>query len=236
MHHKINPPMGNFGEIENRGLEFSLNTRPVVGRFTWENDLQLTFNRNRLLDLTTTMTSIEGYGQWTDVVSRSTVGQPLYSFYGYQVEGIYLDKEDILASPRQEAFPADFNFTRYTIWPGDIKFADLSGPNGEPDGVINELDRTYLGSPLPKFTFGFNNIFSYRNIELTVYMSGSYGNKIMNYVGRSLMEMSSSWSNQLQTAVDRAKLEPIDPDKTSPFVNAYGTTSMHGIMILTMSV
>src|SRR5690606_32982074 len=49
-------------------------------------------------------------------------------------------------------------------------------------------------------------------------------NKIMNYVGRSLMEMSSSWSNQLQTAVDRAKLEPIDPDKTYPFVNAYGTT------------
>ncbi len=221
---RLNPPMGNFGEIENRGLEFSLNTRPVAGRFTWENDLQLTFNRNRLLDLTTTMTSIEGYGQWTDVVSRSTVGQPLYSFYGYQVEGIYQDKEDILTSPRQEAFPGDGNFTRYTIWPGDIKFADLSGPNGEPDGVINELDRTYLGSPLPKFTFGFNNIFTYKNVELTVYMSGSYGNKIMNYVGRSLIEMSSSWTNQLQTAVDRAKLEPVDPDKAYPFVNSYGTT------------
>ncbi len=221
---RLNPPMGNFGAIENRGLEFSLNTRPVVGKFTWENDLQLTFNRNKLLDLTTTMTSLGGYGQWTDLVSLTVVGEPLYNFYGYKVAGIYQDKDDILTSPPQEAFPDDGNFTRYTVWPGDLKFADLSGPDGEPDGVINELDRTSLGSPLPKFTFGFNNIFTYRNFELTVYLNGSYGNKILNYVGRSLIQMSSAWTNQLQVAVDRTKLEPIDPNKVYPFVNAYGAT------------
>lgn len=220
---RLNPPMGNFGKIENRGLEFSLNTRPIVGKFTWENDLQLTFNKNKLLDLTTTMTSIEGYGQWTDVVSRTTVGEPLYSFYGYKVAGIYQDKNDILNSPKQEAYPADGNFTRYTVWPGDIKFADLSGPDGVPDGVINELDRTYIGSPLPKFTFGFNNIFTYKNIELTVYMNGSYGNKILNYVGRSLIDMSSAWTNQLQEAVNRTKLEPIDANKAYPFQNSFGS-------------
>ena len=100
----------------------------------------------------------------------------------------------------------------------------LSGPDGSPDGVIDEFDRTNIGSPLPKFTFGFNNIFRYKAFELTVYLNGSVGNKLMNYVGRSLSDMNSMWTNQLQTAVDRAKLEPIDPNKTYPFVNSSGIT------------
>ncbi len=222
---RLNPPMGNFGKIENRGLEFSLNTRPVVGKFTWENDLQVTFNKNKLLGLTGTPAAhIEGYGQWTDLVSLTEIGQPLYTFYGYQVVGIFQDKDDILNSPHQKAFPADGNFKRSTVWPGDLKFADLSGPDGEPDGVIDEFDRTAIGSPLPKFTFGFNNTFTYAGFELSVYLNGSYGNKLMNYVGRTLTEMTSGWSNQLSTAVDRAKVEPIDPNKTYPFVNTAGTT------------
>lgn len=222
---RLNPPMGNFGKIENRGLEFSLNTRPVVGKFTWENDLQITFNKNKLLGLTGTPAAhIEGYGQWTDLVSLTEIGQSLYTFYGYQVVGIFQDKDDILNSPHQKAFPADGNFKRSTVWPGDLKFADISGPEGKPDDVIDEYDRTAIGSPLPKFTFGFNNTFAYQGFELSVYLNGSYGNKLMNYVGRTLTEMTSGWSNQLSTAVDRAKVEPIDPNKAYPFVNTAGTT------------
>ncbi|MBE0666548.1 MAG: SusC/RagA family protein, partial [Bacteroidales bacterium] len=222
---RLNPPMGNFGEIENRGIEISLNTRPVVGKFTWENDLQFTLNRNKLLGLTGTPAAhIEGYGQWTDLVSLTELGDPLYNFYGYKVAGIYQNKEDILNSPKPKAFPADENFKRSTLWPGDLKFQDLSGPEGVPDGLIDEFDRTSLGSPLPKFTFGFNNIFSYRNVELAVYLSGSLGNKLMNYVGRTLTNMNTMWSNQLATAVDRAQLAPIDPNKVYPFVNSSGVT------------
>jgi len=222
---RLNPPMGNFGKIENKGLEISLNTKPAIGTFSWDNDLQVTFNKNKLLGLAGTPAAhIEGYGQWTDLVSLTEIGDPLYSFYGYKVVGIYKDKEDILNSPRTKAYPADGNFKRNTVWPGDLKFADLSGPNGVPDSVIDEYDRTNLGSPFPKFTFGFNNTFRYKGLELTVYINGSYGNKLMNYMGRSLSQMSDMWTNQLQTSVNRAKLEPIDPDKTYPFVNEYGIT------------
>jgi len=222
---RLNPPMGNFGEIENKGVEISLNTRPLIGTVTWNSDLQFTLNKNKLLGLDGTPAAhIEGYGQWTDLVSLTEIGQPLYTFYGYEVAGVYQDKEDILSSPVQKAFPDDGNFSRGTVWPGDLKFADLSGPDGVPDGVIDEYDRTNIGSPLPKFTFGFNNVVRYKDFELIVFINGSYGNKIFNYVGRSLSQMNTMWSNQLTSATDRAMLEPIDPDKVYPFVNAYGTT------------
>ncbi len=223
---RLNPPMGNFGEIENKGVELTLNTHPVEGVIKWDSELSLTFNKNKLLGLNDTPAAhIEGYGQWTDLVSLTEIGDPLYNFYGYKVAGIYRDKEDILNSPKPKAYPDDENFKRdNTVWPGDLKFADLSGPNGAPDGIIDEYDRTDIGSPLPKFTFGFNNTLRYKSFELNLFMNGSVGNKIMNYVGRSLSGMESMWSNQLQTAVDRAKLEPINENKVYPIVNEFGTT------------
>ena len=223
---RLNPPMGNFGEIENKGIEFTLNSRPFEGEFSWQSELSVTHNKNKLLGLDGTPAAhIEGYGQWTDLVSLTEIGESLYNFYGYKVAGVYQDKEDIMNSPKTKAYPSDGNFNRgNTVWVGDLKFEDLSGPDGTPDGVIDEYDRTNIGSPLPKVTFGFSNTFSYKNFELNVFVNGALGNKIMNYVGRSLISMESMWNNQLQDAVDRAKLGAIDAGETYPYVNSYGTT------------
>lgn len=217
---RLNPPMGNFGKIQNRGLEITLNTRPLVGQFRWESGLTFTMNKNKLLGLTDTPSAhIEGYGQWTDVVSLTEIGESLYNFYGYVVDGIYTSKDDILNSPRPEKFPktdanGDLIWDRgTTTWVGDLKFKDISGPNGKPDGMIDSYDRTNIGSPLPKFTFGFNNTFRYKDFELNVYVYGSYGNKVLNYIGRSLSGMNSLWNNQLASATDRTILGAIDPDK-----------------------
>ena len=116
---RLNPPMGNFGEIENRGIEISLNTRPLTGQLQWNSDFTFSLNKNKLLALTGSPTAhIEGYGQWSDVVSLSTIGASLYNFYGFVVDGIYTSKEDILNSPRTEAFPNDgVTFERdRTVW------------------------------------------------------------------------------------------------------------------------
>lgn len=217
---RLNPPMGNFGKIQNRGVEISLNTRPLVGAVKWESDLAITFNKNKLLGLSDTPSAhIEGYGQWTDVVSLTEIGQSLYNFYGYVVDGVYTSKQDILNSPRPEKFPktdsnGDLVWDRgSTTWVGDLKFKDISGPNGKPDGIIDSYDRTNIGSPLPKFTFGFNNTVRYKDFELNVYVYGSYGNKVLNYIGRSLSGMNSLWNNQLASVTDRTLLGAIDADK-----------------------
>jgi hypothetical protein len=221
----LQPPVGNFGEIENKGFEFSINAKPFSGDFIWEADLQITINRNQLLGLQgIENTAIEGYGLWSDVVSRSEIGQPLYNFYGYKVAGIYESKEDILNSPKPKEYPTDGNLQRgSTVWVGDLKYQDLSGPDGKPDGVIDEYDKTIIGSPMPDFTFGFNNRFKYKNFELNVFINGSYGNDLMNYIGRSLSGMDNMWDNQLATVIDRTKLAPIDANKVYPYTNEFGS-------------
>lgn len=217
---RLDPPYGNYGSIENAGVEISLNTHPLIGKFQWDSDFQISFNKNKLKALSGTANAqIVGYGQWNDVVSVSNVGESLYNFYGYVCDGVYQDYEDLQKSPKPEQYPSNGVFNRKnTVWVGDIKYKDISGPDGKPDGIINEYDKTNLGSPMPKFTFGWTNTFRYKDFDLSIFINGSYGNKVMNYLGMQLTHMNSAWENQLNSVTGRARLEPIDPDKVYPAV------------------
>ena len=123
---------------------------------------------------------------------------------------------DLETSPKTSKYPADGkSFDRNTTpWIGDLKFKDISGPEGKPDGVIDDYDKTNIGSPMPKFTFGWTNTFHYKNFDLNVFVNGTYGNKVYNYMKMKLTHMNSLWSNQLKDVTKRARLEPIDPSKT----------------------
>jgi len=217
----MKPPWGNFGEIQNKGLEVTLTTHNMEGEFKWSTDLSFTFNRNKLINIGTSDAKLYGYAQWFDLVSLTEAGQPIGNFYGYKVAGLYKDKEDILNSPKPAGYKLDANgnpvFNRdNTVFPGDLKFQDLSGPNGVPDGKIDEKDRTNLGSSLPKFSYGMTNTFTYKGVELTIFIMGQYGNKLFNYFGRNISDMKSQWDNQLQLVTGRAKLEVIDASITYP--------------------
>jgi hypothetical protein len=216
-------PYGNYGDIQNTGFEIALNTKPIdTKNFSWNSDVQFSINRNKLNSLSNS-TALLGIGQWTDVVSRSVVGESLYNFYGYEVEGIYKDFQDILNSPvntLQQNNPIITNAdgskswnedpSKYsrsnTTFVGDIKFKDVNG-----DGIIDENDKTNIGSPMPDFTFGWNNTFRYKNFDLNVFINGSVGNKVGNYMKMKLTHMNSAWSNQTTDIVDRARLAAIDP-------------------------
>ena len=210
-------PKGNFGTIENKGLEITLDTHPIDNKnFGWDSNFQVSFNKNKLVALDGSANAqLVGYGQWSDIVSVTEIGQSLYNFYGYVVEGVYESLEDIQNSPKAEKYPADGVFNRATtVWVGDIKFKDVNG-----DGVINEHDQTNIGSPLPKFTFGWTNSFRYKNVDLSVFLNGSYGNKVLNYnmMGQGyngLVHMNSTWTNQHVSIQDRARLVVVDAEKT----------------------
>ena len=210
-------PKGNFGTIENKGLEITLDTHPIDNKnFSWDSNFQISFNRNKLVALDGSANAqLVGYGQWSDIVSVTEIGQSLYNFYGYVVEGVYESLEDIENSPKAEKYPADGVFNRTTtVWVGDVKYKDING-----DNVINEHDQTNIGSPLPKFTFGWTNTFRYKNVDLTVFLNGTYGNKVLNYnmMGQGyngLVHMNSTWTNQHVSVQDRARLVAVDPEKT----------------------
>ncbi len=229
----LSAPYGNFGTINNKGLEIALNTRNIeTSDFTWSSDISISFNKNKLVSLKgTDASALEGYGQWNDVISRSLIGGSLYEFFGYKTDGVYTSKDDIKNHLWGENFSPQpdvkdsfggFNPTN-TVFVGDIKYVDVSGPAGVPDGKITVEDRTGIGSPLPKFTFGFNNTFTYKNFDLTIFLNGSVGNKIFNNLNRTLTNMGWN-SNQLQSATQFAKLIPIDANKLYPYINEFGQT------------
>lgn len=224
---KMQSPYGNFGSISNRGVEISLRTVNIQrSDFRWDTDFSFTLNRNKLKDVGGIDSPLEGKINYdVDLVCLSMPGQPLYNFYGYKTNGVYRDKSDIQNSPVWYEFADDNgnvlpeNLSRTDgVWPGDMKFVDTNG-----DGKIDINDRVFLGSPMPKFTFGLGNTFQYKGFELTVFLTGSYGNKIFNQLQRTLDNMTSLWDNQLATVNDRAMLGAVNPSLVYPYTNSTGT-------------
>ena len=164
----------NEGEMENRGLEFGINSRNFVGDFSWNTDFNISFNRNKLTKLN--LQKIYYYATTSEATNEQVVrleeGQPLGQFWGYISDGV---------NPQT----------------GDIMYRDTNG-----DGRITTSDKTYIGDPNPDFTFGMTNDFSYKNFSLSIFLQGSYGNDIYN-ASRIEMEAMYNWRNQSTAVLDR---------------------------------
>jgi TonB-dependent starch-binding outer membrane protein SusC len=150
----------NIGEVENKGLEIGLNTTNIDARdFKWNTSLNISFIKNKVVKISGSPFAA-GFASWVEA------GNPLGSFRGYKVAGIFQTQAEITASPVQ------LSGTR----PGDIKFVDIN-----KDGRINADDQTILGNAQPKFFGGITNTFAYKGVELSVFMNFSYGNKVWNH-------------------------------------------------------
>lgn len=168
-------PWGNVGSIQNKGFEFLLSTKNIQSsHFTWTSALTFSLNRNKILTLNTGSDALYGkINNASIITSKTGAGSSIGDFYGYIAQGVFKNAADLKNSALPSGSKIDYT---QGIWVGDTKYKDLN-----KDGVIDASDMTRLGSPLPKFTYGFNNTFNFFSFDLNLFFTGSYGNKILNY-------------------------------------------------------
>jgi TonB-dependent starch-binding outer membrane protein SusC len=215
-------PWVNIGSLENRGIELTLNTVNIdKGAFRWRSNFVFSKNQNKVVTLDTETSIINRtlqQGSDITVVTRTAVGQPIGQFYGYQVIGRFETATDFYYKNSAGkvvpvALPEGMQIGENSAWIGDYIFKDVNN-----DGVINEEDRDYIGNPEPKFVYGFGNTFTYKGIDLNIFLTGVYGNQVVNYQRRWL-ENPRENTNLLQKATEYAQLALIDENGPNDYRN-----------------
>ena len=182
----------NVGNIVNKGFDLDLKTINTTGALKWNTSLNVSINKNEMTNLNTSTDILLPGG----IILRQ--GLPIGTFYGYQFEGIFQSDAEAASSPvligQEPTSPNPASVAKA----GDRKYKDING-----DGVINADDRTLLGNAQPKFTWGFNNTFSFKNIDLSIFFQGSEGNKIANLNSLDLLNFTGQNNVLAEAALNR---------------------------------
>jgi len=153
----------NIGSIANRGFEFDISTRNLVRQgFSWTTNLNMATVHNEVTDIGNTLQVISGASGFTNSFLVTRVGQPLRSYFGYEVAGVWQTDDD-------------FSQTTQNVKPGDLKYVDQ-----DANGEINANDRVVLGNAFPDLTLSFGNTISYKNFALVVFIEGVQGVNMLN--------------------------------------------------------
>ncbi len=196
------PPAVNIARMLNRGLDLAITGK---GNFTSDLQFEATLNgsflRNEITELAPGLTYLTTVNPGFRGIQpiRNQIGYSISSFYGYKVQGLFQTAEEVAAAPAQAGKGV-----------GRFRYEDLNG-----DNVINDLDRTYLGSPVPKFTGGFNFILRYKGFDLEAYTYTSLGNKIFN-VSRWFTDFYPSFQGAAISARVKDSWTPTNTDATIP--------------------
>ena len=157
----------NTGELKNFGWEFEVGHRNKIGDVSYNVNANLSIIKNKLTTL-----GVGNVEQLNGMVGNGSdlfIGYPIQMYYGYVSDGVFLDENDIKSWHDQSKVTPNPQ-------PGDIRYKDISGPDGVPDGKIDpNYDRVYLGSRIPKFTFGLNLGVEYKGVDLSVLLQGVAG-------------------------------------------------------------
>ncbi len=152
----------NVGSMKNTGWDITLNADIIKDRsFNWNVNSNLSFYKNKVVSLGPLANIINGGEAINGGLSIIAPGLPLQAYYGYEIIGTWQSKED-------------FTVTKDKVQPGDVKYRDVNG-----DSTISDKDRIVLGKPSPDYTFGITNTFSYKGLNLTAYLEGSYGASLL---------------------------------------------------------
>jgi TonB-linked SusC/RagA family outer membrane protein len=207
----LDAPYVNVGTVNNKGFDFRISSTNLKGKnFTWKTDVTVSRNINKVIKLNTDGASLNR--QYNNTV----VGRSIGEFYGYVIDGgVFATKKDFEthALPTKNGVPLSVGAAGGSIWYGDLKFKDFNG-----DGIIDEHDQTFLGSPMPKYQVGLNNTFTYKNFDLNVFFSANFGNKVFNQL-RINGDYPGTSFGYLRSLLGYAKLALIDPNGSATDIN-----------------
>ncbi len=189
----------NIGKIENKGLEFSVNSKNITGKFEWSTDFNISINRNKILELPGNKDILYGNapGHWPGFANARIMreGEALGSFYGYTYDGVYQAGDTFIPGAGFEQMA------------GGEKYKDMDGMGtdgkltGQPDNILNTNDQKIIGNPNPDFIFGFNNEFKFKGFDLTIFINGSQGNDIYSYQLQELENLGAYGYNTTREAL-----------------------------------
>ncbi|MFA5972795.1 MAG: TonB-dependent receptor [Lentimicrobiaceae bacterium] len=186
------PVDANIGSTKSSGIDLSLsfNTELISG-FLFNTSATFTTSKNLVTETNSDGTQFYTGGGYfngqSQTVTRFQKGFTPGYFYGYKTDGLFQTVEEIAASATQAG-----------AVPGDIKFVDISGPDGVPDGIISDLDKTKIGDPFPTFTLGWNLGLEYKNFDFNVFTYASVGNDVYR-----AYERNAQYSNKFRSILGR---------------------------------
>lgn len=170
-------PLGNVADMENRGMELELGFNKEFGEFFFSANGNASYLENEVTylgqDKEFITTGTAGFQSMGDI-TRTQVGEAYNSFYGFKTAGIFQTREEVLSYTGP-----DGNVIQPDAVPGDFRWVDTNG-----DGTITDDDKQFLGSPLPKYTFGLNLNMNYKAFDLMIFTQGATGNKIFQGLRR----------------------------------------------------
>ena len=147
----------NAGEVLNRGWDFELTYRNTINQFSYSIRPNFSINHNEVVSLA---------GVEKDINQGLFIGEPLGSIYGYKTDGLFIDQNDI----------DNYAVQNYETSPGLIRYVDISGPDGVPDGIVSaEYDRTVIGSTIPKYSYGLSLQADYKGFDFYLQLQGLAG-------------------------------------------------------------
>jgi TonB-linked SusC/RagA family outer membrane protein len=177
-------PEVNIGSMRNSGFEFTLGHKKRIQDFKYSVDMNLSFVRNKVLDLAGNDSIYDGSAHIISPITLTRVGGSISEFNGYLTDGLFREsdpvrivngKEVIINQPFTVNEDGDTTFAQPGAVPGDVRYVDLNR-----DGKISIEDKTSLGSPLPKFSYSLSVNLEYKGFDLYLFLNGTVGNKVFN--------------------------------------------------------